>query len=533
MMVSCIHFDRSQNKGTDVTSTNSSVPSTDPANTTTSTAESLHEEGRKELQSFHLNEDVSDSQVVAEFENVPAEVNPMVDKWINYFKGKGRPHMERYLARSTRYEKLMKRVLRDNALPEDLFYIALIESGFSSHATSHASAVGYWQFIRGTGKRYGLEISRFVDERRDPVVATQAAADYFRELYKIFGSWYLAMASYNVGEGKVKRETIRNDTRDFWEIAKKRRLPRETINYIPKYIAARMIAKNPDKYGFDGIDYLPPIEFDSIELLTPVNLRLMAEKMNYNYEDLKALNPKFKGEVAPLSNSKLQLRVPVGMLETAKVAAVEAKVDKVEFIADSDETRVYRIRRGDSLWTIARKFRTTIAYLRDLNDLQRRKKLRIGYRLWVPDRTPMLLKRKSIARSKSAKKAEATSYIDGVTKYYIVQNGDSLFSIAQKYNTTVNELKKINRIRRGRFLKIGVKLRLPAQADDKNEKATEGSAKNTFRRKSKPRYHVVKRGDNLRKISLKYDVSFDKLKRKNRIKNPSKILVGSRLVLPN
>ncbi len=143
------------------------------------------------------------------------------------FQGRGRPHMERYLARSTRYEKLMKKVLRDNGLPEDLFYIALIESGFSSAATSHAAAVGYWQFIRGTGKRYGLEISPFVDERRDPVFATQAAAEYFKGLYSVFGSWYLAMASYNVGENRVKREVMNHYTRDFWELARKKRLQKK------------------------------------------------------------------------------------------------------------------------------------------------------------------------------------------------------------------------------------------------------------------------------------------------------------------
>jgi membrane-bound lytic murein transglycosylase D len=526
VLMSCSHFSKDPN----------SAVTTSPA---TNVNNETGTDSKKELQSFHLNEDVTAAPVVAELESTPTEVNPLVDKWINYFQGRGRPHMERYLARSSRYEKLMKKVLRDNGLPEDLFYIALIESGFTSSATSHASAVGYWQFIRGTGKRYGLEINKFVDERRDPVVATQAAADYFKELYRMFGSWYLAMASYNVGEGKVKRETIKNDTRDFWEIAKKKRLPTETINYIPKYIAAKIIAKNPDKYGFDGIDYLPPIEFDSIQFDAPVNLRTMADKMNYNYEDLKALNPKFKGEIAPLSNNRLDLRVPVGMIDQAKLAALESKVDKVEFIADSGDTQVYKIKRGESLHTIARKFRTTVAYLRDLNDIPRKKKLRAGTRIYVPDRTPVK-ERKQAVRSAAPtveNKESSEAFMEGVSKFYIVQTGDSLFSIAQKYKTTVSELKKINQIRRGRSLKVGVKLRLPANAIEKENKPQEGSAKNsldsTQKRVRSSRFHIVKRGENLKKISLRYDVNYDRLKQKNKIKNPSKILVGSRLELPN
>ncbi len=452
------------------------------------------------LTSFHLDENKSTSPPVAEFDSIPSEVNPLVDKWIAYFQGRGRPHMERYLARSTRYELLMKKVLRDNGLPEDLFYIALIESGFTSSATSHASAVGYWQFIRGTGKRYGLEINKFVDERRDPVVATQAAADYFRELYKMFGSWYLAMASYNVGEGKVRRESLKNDTRDFWEIAKKKRLPKETVNYIPKYIAARMIAKNPDKYGFDGIDYMPPIEFDSMTFESPINLKQMAEKMNYNYEDLKALNPKFKGEVATLSNNKLSLRIPVGSLEQAKLAAAESKVDKVEFIADTGNTQVYKIRRGDSLHTIARKFRTTVAYLRDLNDIPRKKKLRAGSRIFVPDRS-RAQQRNQVAASTTTQELSPQSkpeiLSDGDVKYYIVQNGDSLFSIAQKYNTSVQALKKINQIRRGRVLKVGIKLKLPNVASEKESKGKVEPVVNTLdssqKKVKKTHLRIVKR----------------------------------------
>jgi len=553
-----------------------SAPGVQTASGTDSSSDS---EAPQDIPSFHLKDADAPATVTEEFETIPTEVNPLVEKWITYFQGRGRPHMERYLARSTRYEKLMKKVLRDNGLPEDLFYIALIESGFNSKAASHAAAVGYWQFIRGTGKRYGLEISRFVDERRDPVLSTQAAAEYFKGLYSVFGSWYLAMASYNVGENRVKKEVMANYTRDFWELAKKRRLPAETINYIPKFIAAKLIGKNPEKYGFTEIDYMPPIEFDSMATTQPVNLRVMADKMNYNYEDFKALNPKFKGEVAPMKGSVLTLRVPVGMIEQAKLAAAESAVSKVEYVADAGDTQTYKIRRGDNLYLIARKYRTTVAYLRDLNDLTRGKKLSIGMKLQVPDRTPLRERkdRRTVQASSGATpvsasravaaKSEAQNY-SGKTnlsssaqgeirnassksesrkstnemepmmngRFYVVQNGDSLFSIAQRYNTTVGQLKKINNIRRGRNIRAGSRLKLPEEASNKNFQDSQGKKStlinkvNKFKKQS--RFHVVKRGENLTEIASRYNVDLKDLKSKNRIKKESLLFVGSRLMIP-
>lgn len=447
-----------------------------PSNNSSASAEATP---LKDVDTFRVSDADKNRVVDEELEAIPTEVNPLVEKWIAYFQGKGRPHMERYLSRSTRYEKLMKKVLNDNGLPDDLFYIALIESGFSSRATSHAAAVGYWQFIRGTGKRYGLEINKFVDERRDPVLATQAAAEYFKGLYSVFGSWYLAMASYNVGENKVKKIVMKHMTRDFWELTRKRGLPKETVNYIPKFIAAKLIAKNPDKYGFGGIDYMPPIEFDHIEVKEPVNLRVMAEKMNINYEDFKDLNPRFKGEVAPVGSEKLTLRVPPGTAPQALLAAADSKVEKVEYVADSGDTQTYKIRKGDSLYTIARKYRTTVAFLRDLNDLPKGKKLRIGMRLQVPDRTPLRERKSKTASSagmNSSRKviSQNSRNVASVRptkslKYHLVQSGDSLFSIAQRYNTSISELKKLNKMHAGRTLKAGIKLRLPGAISENSD----------------------------------------------------------------
>lgn len=492
----------------------------------------------KDIGSFRLSDPEGPKLEDRELNTIPTEVNEHVEKWIAYFQGRGRPHMEKYLARSTRYEKLMKKVLRDNGLPEDLFYIALIESGFSSHATSHASAVGYWQFIRGTGKRYGLDINAFVDERRDPVFATQAAAEYFKGLYSVFGSWYLAMASYNVGENRVKREVMNHYTRDFWELARKKRLPRETIEYVPKFIAAKMIGKNPEKYGFVELDYLPPIEFDHITLNQPVNLRQMAEKLSLNYEDFKALNPKYKGEIAILKKSgDLTLRVPPGTSEQAIVAATDSIVTDVKFIADAGDTQTYKIRRGDTLSTVARRYRTSVAYLRDLNDLPKRKPLRVGMRIQVPDRTPVKNRPQTVQSvAKNSTKVETVQV--GDSRYHIVQSGDSLFSIAKQYSTTINELQKLNNIKKRTVLKIGMKIKIPGSSSAVAKNAKQNVVKNNSSKKSvkniaKKKIHVVRRGENLSRIAEKYKVAVADLKQSNNIRNPSSLHVGAKILIPD
>lgn len=555
----------------------------------------------REVPAFRLNDPEPPAVADEELDQIPVEINSKVEQWISYFQRRGRPHMERYLARSTRYGTLMKRILRQNGLPEDLLYIALIESGFSSKATSRAAAVGYWQFIRGTGRRYGLEINSLIDERRDPVLSTQAAADYFKGLYSVFGSWYLAMASYNVGENRVMREVMRNRTRDFWELARKRRLPRETVNYVPKYIAAKLIAKNPEKYGFTDIEYEDPIEFELVTVNKPVNLRVMAENMGMDYAELKQLNPKFRGEVAPLKGDLLELRVPLQYKEQALAAATAAAVDKVEYIADAGETITYRVRRGDSLYLIARRFRTTVAWLRDVNDLKRNRVLRIGMRLQVPDRSArrstVASRRppaaaKKVASNLSADRAQATAKAEIETKqgtYYIVQAGDTLSGIAEEYDSTVKQLLRMNRMRRGQILRIGMKIKVPkdvplpsepgvdtvngnvqeapqgerepgtndesrpdsqlraktqsrwtARARRRAQRAAEsrarGKASSPSRRRvaaaPKTRVHVVKKGENLSAISARYGVPVSRIKAKNRLRNSNRIMAGKRLVIP-
>lgn len=410
---------------------------------------------------------------------IPLEVNRMVLSWIDYFQGRGRPHMERYLSRLTRYSPVMKDILRKEGLPEDLIYIALIESGFSSTAHSSAAAVGYWQFIRGTGKHYNLQIDSFVDERRDFIRSTQAAAEYFKGLYNLFGAWYLAIASYNVGENRVKNLVMKYHTRDFWQLARENKLPDETINYVPKFLAARLIAKEPEKYGFTDIEYMPALEFSEVEFATSIDLRKLATAMNLEYDDIRDLNPSYKRGVAFDKGGKLTLRVPKGQESVALAAASSAAAESRKVYVASEDWSYYRVRRGETIATIAKKFGTSQSELRQLNRLKASTRLAAGRRIRVPAETVGGLARQESSRpkmeqvsDKSDKKARqvtrlAASKKNGrepqtlSRKVHIVRKGDTLMDIARKYRVSIRDLASHNSIGRRAKIPVGAKLEIP------------------------------------------------------------------------
>jgi membrane-bound lytic murein transglycosylase D len=425
----------------------------------------------------------------ADLEALPLAVNRQVLLWIDYFQGQGRPHMERYLSRSTRYMPVMKKILKDAGVPEDLIYIALIESGFNGTAKSTANAVGYWQFIRGTGKRYGLKIDTYVDERRDFVRSTQAAAQYFKGLYDIFHSWYLAIASYNVGENRVKNVVQKYRTRDFWQLARENKLPEETSNYVPKFIAARLIAKSPEKYGFTDIDYQAPVEYAEVELTGSVDIAKLATAMGIEYDDLRDLNPSFKRGVAfaRKAGEKWKLRVPKGTEEKAlaEVNAAQPENKKV-YVADQDYS-YYRIRRGDTISMIAKKFGTNQQTIRRLNNLSVRTSLVAGRRIRVPaDDVAGIPNREDTKGRKQFRPGGDNNQklgLGAAAKYmvndsngrgpralashrpnlavHIVKRGDSLVEIARKYHVSVNELLKTNKISRRSKVAVGTRLEIP------------------------------------------------------------------------
>lgn len=442
--------------------------------------------------------------------DVALDQNKYVDMWVRYFQGRGRKHMVRYLERSSRYLPMMKNVLRENNLPEELVYIALIESGFSPVAHSHANAVGYWQFIRGTGRRYGLQYDSYIDERRDPVLSTRAAAEYFKALYNLFGDWHLSMAAYNCGENRVKRKVMQHYTRDFWTLVRKRALPRETRNYVPKYIAATLIAKNPKAYGFDDIEYQEPLAYETVNVPHPLSLKKLAEGMGADEEEIKLLNPKFRGDYVPLYDGKdTVIRVPVGRTQVALASIGPAEV-KTPPVVKADYV-YYRVRRGDTLSHIAQRFRTRVSTIRRLNSLGSRSFLRVGQRLKVPERGYSQV---YVSQNSSANRSSSSAKSDDVS-VHVVRRGENLTLIARRYGTSVDKLRELNSLPRRAVIRVGQKIVVREQIAPSSPGTT----------------HIVSRGENLTAIANRYSTSVNSLKAVNGMKSDI-VLVGQRLQIP-
>lgn len=242
--------------------------------------------------------------------DLPVTYNKEVKHWLRYFQGQGRKWFRRWLERSTRHVPMIQKVLARRGLPLDLAYLAMIESGFSSYAVSSAAAVGPWQFIRSTGEQYGLQSNWWLDERRDFEKSTHAAADYLGHLYKLFNSWHLAAAAYNMGENRLKRLIRRHRTNDFWQLSQKRDFANETKDYIPKLIAAILISKTPKLYGFRDLLAHKPLRFERIEVPGGLNLTALAQYLSVHPRHMKNLNPELiKGSV-PKFVPRHTIRIP-------------------------------------------------------------------------------------------------------------------------------------------------------------------------------------------------------------------------------
>jgi len=241
------------------------------------------------------------------------ESNAYVEKWLHYFtEGPGRSSMKNYLERSSRYLDLMKGIFKEYGLPEELVYMAMAESGFQSSVVSSQNAVGYWQFIEPTGKRYGLTINSDVDERQDFELVTHAAAKYLKDLYALFDDWHLAMAAYNAGENRISKALNKNLHKNYWSLIKNKRIPNETANFVPKIIAMKEIATHTWKYGFSNLNYQKPLDYRSIHIYQSFSLKNLSDVLNVPYSEIRSLNPKYKKDVVPLGSdkSKVDVRIP-------------------------------------------------------------------------------------------------------------------------------------------------------------------------------------------------------------------------------
>ncbi|HEY0809809.1 MAG TPA: transglycosylase SLT domain-containing protein [Longimicrobiales bacterium] len=327
--------------------------------------------------------------------DLPVTRNERVDTWINFLQNDNKEHTELWLERSGKYTPMIREQLRARGMPEDLIYLAFIESGYSTKARSHAAAVGLWQFIAETGRRYGLVVNSYIDERRDPIKSTDAALDYLNELYTRFGSWYLAAAAYNTGENRVARimrqqtGSERGDDQDFWKIAG--RLPRETRNYVPLMLAAGHIGKEPQKFGFASVAYHQPMSFTEVTVPGGVRLSTVAKAAGVSVESVEELNPQLLRGVTPPKKS-WQVRVPEGTELRFAEAFVDvlrqdglAPTNKATVLAKNTKAtakRYYSVRRGDNLSKIADRHNLSVKRLKSLNGL-RSSTIRPGQRLRV------------------------------------------------------------------------------------------------------------------------------------------------------
>ncbi len=369
--------------------------------------------------------------------------------YVNYFVEPSRARFTIWLGRLARYDGMIRNVLRRYNLPEDLIYLALIESGYSNTAVSRANAAGMWQFIRSTGRQYGLRIDRWVDERRDPFKATDAAVRHLSDLQSQFNSWYLAAAAYNGGATRVSRglrrlneDAISDST--FFVLAEKRWIRRETRDYVPKLIAATMVAKDPVRYGFDNIPALEPLVFDEITVADQTGMDVIASLADTTIRAIRELNPQYyRGATPP--GEQVTVRVPRG--SGNRVAQEYAQLppsERVNFLE-------HRVRRGETMGEIAQRYGVGLSSLRVANPRVRPRRMRIGQRLVIP--------MGGAARSRRARPvARAAVPPSG---RHTVRRGDTLWIVSQRYGVTVAELRRWNGMRpTASNIKVGQRLRV-------------------------------------------------------------------------
>jgi peptidoglycan lytic transglycosylase D len=410
--------------------------------------------------------------------DIPLVINDQVEYFLDYFQTKIPKRFSLWLSRSGRYTPLIKKILNEQGLPEDLIYLAMIESGFSNKAYSRAQAAGMWQFIRETGQRYGLKVNSWVDERKDPVKSTQAAARHLSDLFKRFGSWYLAAAGYNAGEGKITKALAMYDAQTYWDITAEHcnYIKDETKQYVPKMIAAALIAKEPQKYGFHDVSYQPPLSYEEVTLPAAIELKDVASASGVEVSQLVDLNPELRRWITPPGESEYRLRIPLG--------SKERLMDNYAQLTRPKPRAVYahhKVRKGERFSAIARKYGVKAATIARVNRVKLTAYPTAGTLLLIPQKglaeeipegdfegdkgDGSSLKATRLANSKTAKQADRQENKDQTADReplrYRLKKGDTLSSIAQAYEITVDQIKKWNpreskRMQAGRTLNLYV-----------------------------------------------------------------------------
>ncbi|MDP6277498.1 MAG: transglycosylase SLT domain-containing protein [Nitrospinota bacterium] len=385
--------------------------------------------------------------------DVPIVRNSAVDRWIEYFTGPGRKNFSEWLRRGGRYMNRFREILREKGLPQDLAYLALIESGFSLRARSRAGAVGPWQFMRATARRKGLKVNRYIDERRDPDKATRAAALFLGELHEEFQDWHLALAAYNSGENRVRRAIRRTGRKTYWALVRTRHLPKETKNYVPKFLAGMIIAKNPEVFGFSGIEYARPLRYDTVALPRGMSLRAISRLSGVSLKELTELNSELRWYVTPPIKGHL-LRLPTG--KAGQFLELLANSPKA-FLPESGR---YRILPGDTFGAIALRFGIRLKKLLELNAHLNPRRLRVGTRILLPKRKKP--RKVSFAKMKTRPKKQAAR--NGSRKRrsdrHVVGPGENVWVIARRYGVSPNQILRLNGLSPSTTIFPGKRLRI-------------------------------------------------------------------------
>lgn len=453
--------------------------------------------------------------------DLPVVYNERVQRWIDYFRGENWARFSVYLTRSGRFVPMMREMLKDEGLPQDLVYLAMIESGFSTHAYSRAHAVGPWQFIRSTGRIYDLAINSWVDERRDPEKSTRAAIRYLKKLYGDFGDWYLALAAYNAGEGRVFRAVRQSGSRDFWQIAAPRRhyLRPETKEYVPKFLAALIIAKNPERFGFGHVRYEEPLAFETVRVRGPLGLDVAGDLAGGQVHEVRRLNPELTLGMTP--HGSYTLKIPPGTKQAFQLALVQLPPEeKVRLV-------YHTVRRGDAIWKIARRYGVGRDDLLAANNLTLRKAryLKVGQSLVVPKQgrspaasaraQPDLLAYNDQASTPKQKRLDGVEYM--IRKDFKENGAEAEVRQAAQRETPVVDLEGFKQAD------------LPKVEERDLEESIQPPGPQPEAEAKKIEY-VVKRGDNLWRIARKHGVKVSDLKDWNNL-STNQIRPGKSLLI--
>ena len=406
--------------------------------------------------------------------DVPIPQNAKVLAAVELLSGRLRDYVQESLVRGSKYLPMIQNVFKAEGLPLDLAYIPVIESGFKTNALSKASAKGPWQFMKPTARDHGLKTDWYIDERSDPEKATVAAAKYLKTLHRMFnGDWHLVLAAYNGGLGRLQRAMKSARSEDFWSLAESTRyLPRETREYVPLILAAIIVAKNPTQYGFEHTP-AAAIAYDKVAVPRAVDLRRVAEWTGTTIDEIQALNPELRRWTTPVKYPDYEMKVPAGTAERLTARLTSAPP------SDLGALNWYTVKRGDTLSSVARKLRVARVDLAEANHLSTRSAIRPGQDLIIPRAPATLLAARaerpapatvasrsiggvaSVAASARPSEPASASASAAAATTYRVKRGDTLFSIAQLFDTSVAKLKSLNRLR-GNTISVGDRLTVKA-----------------------------------------------------------------------